>query len=276
MEGRSFDLCLPKKKYCNFLNLRKISPIEPQPATMKNLKRKAVGTSKFAQKRRAKKARDYHSSSSDTDPEPETQKEQKQEVEAAQQEEDDDKDSIGGDDTEDDSASDFGSSASDDEIVQGKLKKRNDPAIFATSISKILNAKLSTSKRVDPVLSRSKEAAEAVKEIGEARLEAKARQKIRADKKTKLETGRVRDVLGLNSTEISTETILEQEKKYKKIAQRGVVRMFNAIRAAQVMGEQAARDANKQGVIGIDQREQKVNEMSKKGFLELIAGGGKK
>jgi fusion and transport protein UGO1 len=244
---------------------------------MKNLKRKVVGTSKFAQKRRAKKARDYHSSSSDTDPEPDTQEqEQDTEPEIEQQQADEDEDDIGGDDTEDDSVSDFGSEASDDEAVQGKLKKRNDPAIFATSISKILNAKLSTSKRVDPVLSRSKEAAEAVKEIGEARLEAKARQKIRADKKTKLESGRVKDVLGLNTTDISTENILEQEKKYKKIAQRGVVRMFNAIRAAQVMGEQAARDANKPGVIGIDQREQKVNDMSKKGFLELIAAGGKK
>jgi fusion and transport protein UGO1 len=250
---------------------------------MKDLKRKVVGTSKFAQKRRAKKAKAYHSSSSgsDTEPETEIQTGQEQDVGEAQlketqledDEDDDDQDSIGGDDTEDDSVSDFGSEASDE--GGKKLKKRNDPAIFATSISKILNAKLSVAKRVDPVLSRSKEAAEAVKEIGDARLEAKARQKIRADKKARLDTGRVKDVLGLNSTEISTKTIFEQEKKYKKIAQRGVVRMFNAIRAAQVMGEQAARDATKQGVIGIDQREQKVNEMSKKGFLELIAGGGK-
>jgi len=28
--------------------------------------------------------------------------------------------------------------------------------------------------------------------------------------------------------------------------------------------------------VGIDRREEKVNEMSKKGFLDLIAGGGKK
>jgi len=249
---------------------------------MTTLKRKVVGTSKFAQKRRAKKAREYHSSSSGSETDSEPESEQDTGTVARKQdndEEEDDKDSIGGDDSEESSVSDFGSDASDDhdqEAAQSKLKKRNDPAIFATSISKILNAKLSTSKRVDPVLSRSKEAAEAVKEIGEARLDSKARAKIRADKKIKLDTGRVRDVLGLNTTEVSTETIFEQEKKYKKIAQRGVVRMFNAIRAAQVMGEQAARDATKQGVVGIDQREQKVNEMSKKGFLELIAAGGKK
>lgn len=173
-------------------------------------------------------------------------------------------------------ASSAGSGDSEDDVAPGKRKKRNDPTVFATSISKILNSKLTTSKRADPVLARSKEAADAVKEMSEAKLEAKARQKMRDDKREKLDNGRIKDVLGLNSTDVSTEGIIEQEKKYKKLAQRGVVRMFNAIRAAQVMGEQAARDAASQGVVGIDKREQKVNEMSKRGFLELIAGGGKK
>jgi len=178
--------------------------------------------------------------------------------------------------SDEDQDSEASSNQSSNEGIPGKKKKRNDPTAFATSISMILNSKLTTSKRVDPVLSRSKDATKAVKEITEARLETKAKAKLRDEKKAKLENGRVKDVLGLNSTEVSTEDIIEQERKYKKIAQRGVVRMFNAIRAAQVMGEQAAREAHTQGVIGIDKREQKVNEMSKQGFLELIAAGGKK
>ena len=155
-----------------------------------------------------------------------------------------------------------------------KRKKRNDPGAFATSMSKILNSKLTSSKRVDPVLSRSKEASAAVKEINESKLEAKVRQQLREEKRERLDKGRVKDVMGWDDASVSTEKIMELEKRYKKIAQRGVVRLFNAIRSAQVAGEQAALEVQRQGVVGIDQREQKVNEMSKKGFLELIAGGG--
>ena len=64
----------------------------------------------------------------------------------------------------------------------------------------------------------------------------------------------------------------EQEKRLRKTAQRGVVKLFNAVRQAQVRGEEAARNAK--GIAGRDRREEKVNEMSKEGFLELVAGGG--
>jgi hypothetical protein len=157
----------------------------------------------------------------------------------------------------------------------GRKTKRNDPTAFATSMSKILSAKLSTSKRADPVLSRSKDASAAVKEMSDARLEAKAKQKIKEQKLSRLDNGRISDVLGLDDPEVSTEQILEQERKLKKVAQRGVVKLFNAVRAAQVKGEEAAREARKIGVVGIDKREERVTEMSKKGFLDLIAGGGK-
>lgn len=63
----------------------------------------------------------------------------------------------------------------------------------------------------------------------------------------------------------------EQEKGLRKTAQRGVVKLFNAVRQAQVRGEEAARSA-KGG--GRGRREEKVNEMSREGFLELVAGGG--
>lgn len=157
-----------------------------------------------------------------------------------------------------------------------KMRKRNDPDAFATSMSKILSSKLSTSKRTDPVLSRSKDAAAASKELNEARLEAKARGKLREEKKAALDRGRVKDVLGLENADTSTAEILEEEKRLKKTAQRGVIKLFNAVRAAQVKGEEAAREARQKGLIGIGKREEKVTEMSKKGFLDMIAGGGKK
>ncbi|GAB7342915.1 hypothetical protein MBLNU457_g1026t1 [Dothideomycetes sp. NU457] len=157
-----------------------------------------------------------------------------------------------------------------------KKRKRNDPSVFANSMSKILSSKLSTSKRADPVLSRSATAQEANRELTDAKLELKAKRKMRAEKQQALERGRVKDVLGLNTIDISTAGIQEQEKRLKKTAQRGVVKLFNAVRMAQLQGQKAMEAAKKQGIVGMAQREEKVNEMSKQGFLDLIASGGKK
>ncbi|RDW88321.1 putative RRP15 [Coleophoma cylindrospora] len=164
-----------------------------------------------------------------------------------------------------------------------RKRKRNDPEAFATSMSKILSSKLSTSKRSDPVLSRSVTAIQASKEITDLALEKKARQKLKEEKKVAFEKGRVKDVLGAstafdaahNDGEITATTaeVMETEKKLRKTAQRGVVKLFNAVRAAQVKGEEAAKEARK-SVVGQGRREEKINEMSKKGFLDLIAGGG--
>lgn len=165
-------------------------------------------------------------------------------------------------------------SATSSNAAAGK-KKRNDPSAFATSISKILDTKLSTSKRSDPVLSRSKTAADANKTLADERLEQKARAQIRAERKNLLEKGRVRDVLGLETEGVETGKVLEEERRLKKTAQRGVVKLFNAVRAAQVKAEGAQREAREQGVVGIGKREERVNEMSKQGFLDLISSGGK-
>lgn len=155
-------------------------------------------------------------------------------------------------------------------------KKRNDPDAFATSMQKILGSKLSTTKRADPILSRSKVAQDAGKELADSKLDAKARHKLREEKHALLEKGRVKDVMGLSTADVSTQQIQEEERRLKKTAQRGVVKLFNAVRAAQVKGELAAREAKTKGVVGLDKRDEKVTEMSKKGFLDLIAGGGKK
>lgn len=100
---------------------------------------------------------------------------------------------------------------------------------------------------------------------------------MRADRKLELEKGRVKDVLlgtdaGLVDGEDGTDNaaeIREQEKQLRKTAQRGVIKLFNAVRAAQVKGEEAA---SKGGAAG--RKKERVEEMSKKGFLELVAGGG--
>ncbi|KAH0563222.1 hypothetical protein GP486_002208 [Trichoglossum hirsutum] len=165
------------------------------------------------------------------------------------------------------------SGESEDSQPRSKKRKRNDPDAFATSISRILSSKLSTSKRVDPVLARSKTAALASQEMQDARLEARAKHKLREERKEELDRGRIKEVLGGDGVDVGT--ALEMEKRLRKTAQRGVVKLFNAVRAAQVKGEEAEREARKAGVVGEGRRKEKANEMSKKGFLDLITGGGK-
>jgi hypothetical protein len=158
-----------------------------------------------------------------------------------------------------------------DTKLSKQRSKRNDPDAFASSMSAILASKLTTQKRIDPVLARSATAHEASLSIANTKLEAKARHKLHQDKKEALEKGRVKDVLGVESGE--AQGVVEEEKRLRKIAQRGVVKLFNAVRQAQVRGEEARKAAV--DIKGRVTREEKVGEMSRVGFLEMVAGGGK-
>ncbi|CAO1606061.1 pre-60S ribosomal particles component [Xanthoria calcicola] len=167
--------------------------------------------------------------------------------------------------------------------------KRNDPTAFSTAITSILSSKLPTTKRADPVLARSSAALAATRELKDAHVEKLAKQSLRAEKKAAGEKGRVKDVfLGTVSTggvvEATGEAagtgdgevgrMVEQERRLKKTAQRGVVKLFNAVRMAQVRGEEARKEAVGKGIVGAKRKEEKVGEMSKKGFLELVSSGG--
>jgi len=188
--------------------------------------------------------------------------------------------------TDTDASSDASEQSGSEQTRSSRLKsKRNDPNAFASSISAILGSKLSTSKRSDPVLARSATVAQANSEIADTRLEKKARQKLREDKKEAFEKGRVKDVLlgkdakigkGLGPNDqpgdgegVSVGEMQELEKRLRKTAQRGVVKLFNAVRQAQVRAEEAKKKGGPRG-----RKEERVGEMSKKGFLELVAGGG--
>ena len=243
-------------------------------------------------KKRFRKQTEYHSSSDDSDLEEDrfsgvnlndtdeeldtvpAAKKGKKEInkkaalEQSSGEEEDDEQRSG---SEGSSDSDDGASEGSTDVVKRKhTSKRNDPEAFSTSISKILSTKLSQSARKDPLLSRSKEAAETSVSLANERLERKAKAKLRHERKEDLERGRIKDVLGLNSGQAGE--VAEEEKRLRKIAQRGVVKLFNAVRAAQVKAEQAAKEERKKGTIGMTNREEKVNEMSKQGFLDLIGG----
>ncbi|KAF7170980.1 hypothetical protein CNMCM5623_003491 [Aspergillus felis] len=178
--------------------------------------------------------------------------------------------SPGSSDIEDDEYGDSDTSLPTSTNGRRPVAKRNDPTAFSTSISKILSTKLPTSARADPVLSRSKSAAQTTSELADEKLDKQARAKLRAEKREELDRGRVRDVMGVERG--LTGVVAEEEKRLRKIAQRGVVKLFNAVRAAQVRGEEAAREERKKGTVGMGEREKAVNEVSKQGFLELISG----
>jgi len=72
----------------------------------------------------------------------------------------------------------------------------------------------------------------------------------------------------------TAEELLEAERLLRKVAQRGVVKLFNAVRAAQVKAAEAERATRNEGMVGMGRREEKVTDMSRKGFLDLIASGG--
>ncbi|WYZ38213.1 hypothetical protein EsH8_III_000127 [Colletotrichum jinshuiense] len=180
--------------------------------------------------------------------------------------------------TDSESDSEEDDSGDDNDGAARKTKsKRNDPSAFSTSMSKILSTKLSNAKRADPVLARSAEAHQSSKAAVDLTLESKARKQMRQQKKEAQEKGRVRNVLVAPEAEAegtSTGEMLETERRLRKVAQRGVVKLFNAVRAAQVKASEAEKKARKDGVVGVVRREEKINEMSKKGFLDLIASGG--
>ncbi|KAI0397097.1 Rrp15p-domain-containing protein [Xylariaceae sp. FL0594] len=179
----------------------------------------------------------------------------------------------------DDEVAEF--SDSDDETSQAgsrrQKSKRNDPGAFATSLQKILSTKLSNSKKADAILSRSVDAQKASKQIVDATLEAKARKHLREQKLLALEKGRVKDVLTEDTVDgASTGEIMQLERRLRKTAHRGVIMLFRAVREAQERAVEAEKEVRKEGVIGSHQRKEKVNEMSRQGFLDLIAHGGGK
>lgn len=184
----------------------------------------------------------------------------------------------------------------DEHLTEGRKpkSKRNDPAAFATSLSKILGTKLSSSRRGDPVLARSAAAQAASRAVLDGALEAKARRALREQKHVAMEKGRVRDVLvagsararglsggaegvaeGTGEGETAARTVAE-EKRHMRTARSAVKLLFNKYFAAQVMAAEADREARAEGVVSTAARAERAAEMSRKGFLDLIASGGGK
>ncbi|KAK9364783.1 Rrp15p-domain-containing protein [Lipomyces kononenkoae] len=145
-----------------------------------------------------------------------------------------------GDDEEDD----VSESDDDDEIEdinnaahekRTKKQKRTDPEAFSSAMTAILSSHLKAHDRKDPVLVRSKKTAKAIEE---SKLEAKARRELRLEKKQFLDRERIKDVItGVREGDApnpdAVQKTTEHERMLKKIAKRGVVKLFNTVIEAQ-------------------------------------------
>ncbi|CAK9439668.1 uncharacterized protein LODBEIA_P37680 [Lodderomyces beijingensis] len=150
-----------------------------------------------------------------------------------------------------------------------KKNKDNGSESFATAFNSIINSKLKAYDRKDPILVRNKAT---LKKLESDKLENKARKSILAERKQFQDKHRVKNLLPAATDDGGSQVraFLEKEKQMKKTAQRGVVRLFNAVLSTQLKTNQ---EVGKEKV-GQQRKEELMTDVSKEKFLDLIAAAG--
>ncbi|KFH63375.1 hypothetical protein MVEG_10785 [Podila verticillata NRRL 6337] len=139
-----------------------------------------------------------------------------------------------------------------------KVSKKHTEENMAEAMSKILGSTLRKADASTPILARSRGAE---RKLEEEKMEAKAKKAITNEKKRLANKDRVKpDYTGM-----------EYEKKLRKVATRGVVQLFNAIKA-----QQKATDDLTEKVRPITTNSKdKVASLTKASFLDLLKSGTK-
>ncbi|KAI8583379.1 hypothetical protein K450DRAFT_223348 [Umbelopsis ramanniana AG] len=172
---------------------------------------------------------------------------------------DSDLESMDGDD-EFSGAEDDGNDAMDQDEEEVRPKKGSSDS-FAVAMTKILGSNLKGSDRQQPILARSKGAE---RKIEDEKLEYKARKLLAAEKKALASKDRI----------IPDYTTMDYEKKLRKVATRGVVKLFNAIRTQQKVTDVAvSRAADTSSTSRAIEKAKNVSTMPKSSFLELLKTG---
>ena len=221
-------------------------------------------------------------------------------------EEDDEQEDDNDDEDDDEDDADPGSSSessmewasdavlnSDSEAHADKKKKEtfkaDNPSAFASSMAGILGYKLTRTQRANPILARSADAKEADEKLLDMKLEKKAKAEMKREKFNNGGTGLdpnnglkesrgegpgslVGDVLGINDAMEGQEIFVNQqhEKELKKMAQKGVVKMFNTFTSVREKAVEAQRSAGSRA-----KKEEKATQMTKEGWLEYVGRGAK-
>ncbi|CAM0137071.1 pre-60S ribosomal particles component [Umbelopsis sp. WA50703] len=143
---------------------------------------------------------------------------------------------------------------------ESKPKKGSSDS-FAVAMTKILGSNLKGTDKKQPILARSKGAE---RKIEDEKLEYKARKLLSAEKKALASKDRV----------IPDYTTMDYEKKLRKVATRGVVKLFNAIRTQQKVTDVAVdRAASTSKTSRAIEKAKNVSTMPKSSFLELLKTG---
>ncbi|KAI9260472.1 Rrp15p-domain-containing protein [Phascolomyces articulosus] len=149
----------------------------------------------------------------------------------------------------------------DNDDESKNTKKKNSSEAFSEAMTKILASSLTGSDRKQPIMARSKGTE---RKIEDEKLEYKARKLLTAEKKAQKERGRV----------IPDYTSFDYEKRLRKVATRGVVKLFNAIRTQQKATEVAVtKVSEKHKASAAIDKARNVSTMSKSNFLDLLKTG---
>ena len=174
-----------------------------------------------------------------------------------EEEEDDDEEEEEEDDDEDIKA----------ELPKKKKKKQDDGSeSFASAFGNIIGSRLKAYDRDAPIMARNKTP---MKQLESDKLEAKAKRAILAEKKQLQDKHRIKNLLPSSEEPEKVRRIIDHERKLKKTAQKGVVRLFNAVLSTQVRTTQSI---NKEQA-GQTKKQELFNEMSKEKFLDLVQSG---
>lgn len=150
------------------------------------------------------------------------------------------------------SESDLSAGSDAEEASLPRKVRSTGDSDFGTALTNILGSRVKAYDAENPVLVRDQRPA---KQIAAEREEARARKALRADKLKLKDKARVKEVIPKDPEQAGD--ALQKEKMLRKIAQRGVVRLLNAIHGAQSAALTGEEDA----------------EVSKEKFLDMIRMG---
>ncbi|CCD23611.1 rRNA-processing protein RRP15 NDAI_0B05780 [Naumovozyma dairenensis CBS 421] len=158
---------------------------------------------------------------------------------------------------------------------KSKKSKHDDGSNdFSSAVNAILSSHLKAYDRKDPIMARNKKV---LKKNESDKLEQQARRVLTTERKKLLNKARKKDIIpiasGENQNGEEIRAVLEKETKLRKIAQKGVVKLFNAILSTQVKTEKEI--ATTMGDIkNRKERETLITEVSKEKFLDLVKAAG--
>ncbi|CAI4853196.1 CEI_1a_G0056120.mRNA.1.CDS.1 [Saccharomyces cerevisiae] len=177
------------------------------------------------------------------------------------------------DDDDDDEEEEEEEEEEDDDFPRkkkSKNSKHDDGSTgFSAAVNAILSSHLKAYDRKDPIMARNKKV---LKQSESEKLEYKAKKALLAEKKKLLGKARKTDIIPIASGEDRSENIrkvLEKETALRKIAQKGAVKLFNAILATQVKTEKEVSE-NLSGIKNKEEKKELITEVSKEKFLDLV------